>query len=92
MGVYVVSTIVSAVMVGYAIDSPPTIPFGVMLKMLSIPAIYHLNQSFNKGLGIYFYLNLGISRKEYLFIPFIIDFILFVVLIIIAGIIGYAIN
>lgn len=40
MGVYVVSTIVSAVMVGYVIDSPPTIPFGVMLKMLSIPAIY----------------------------------------------------
>ncbi|MCQ2116610.1 MAG: hypothetical protein MJY76_00505 [Bacteroidales bacterium] len=45
-----------------------------------------------KGLGVYFYLNLGISRKEYWLIPFVVEFAAFVVLMIISSIIGYAIG
>lgn len=41
---------------------------------------------------MYFYLNLGISRKEYYFIPFVVEFICFVILMFITGKIGYAIQ
>ena len=41
---------------------------------------------------MYFYLNLGISRNEYYFIPFVVEFIAFVLMMILIGTIGYAIR
>lgn len=41
---------------------------------------------------MYFYLNLGISRKEYWIIPFAVEFVAFTVLMVISSIIGFAIR
>ena len=60
--------------------------------MLSIPVLLYLFISLTRGLKIYFYLNLGISRVEYYAIPAIVEFIFFVICMIISGSIGYAIG
>ena len=41
---------------------------------------------------MYFYLNLGISRNEYYFSPCVVEFIAFVLMMILIGTIGYAIR
>lgn len=62
-----------------------------LLKLLSIPVIFYLQTSLTKGEGIYFYLNLGISRKEYYIIPMAVEFLAFTLISIITTIIGYGI-
>ena len=54
--------------------------------------MWHLSSNLTRGLRVYFYLNLGISRKEYWFIPFVVEFVAFIVLMVISSIIGYAIG
>lgn len=89
---YVLSAILTTVMSVFVIFEPIAIPVCVILKLLSIPVIWYLRSSLARGLGIYFYLNLGISRKEYWLIPVVVEFLAFVVLMIITGKIGYAIG
>ena len=72
--------------------SPYAIPMAILLKLVSIPIILYLYTTFSKKTEIYFYLNLGISRKEYHIIPFVVEFIGFILFIIIIGYIGNAIR
>lgn len=72
--------------------SPVSIPVCFIFKLLSIPIIYYLYTTFTKKTEIYFYLNLGISRNEYYVIPFVMEFLGFILLMIITGKIGYAIH
>ncbi len=90
--VYLISAILSLSMAVVVALSPNLIPSCILIKVVSIPIIHYLNVSMTNGMGIYFYLNLGISRKEYYSIPFIMDFLLFVLLMILAGVINYAIG
>ena len=69
---------------------PVAIPTCIMLKLISIPIVFYLYTSLSKKVEIYFYLNLGISRNEYYIIPFVVEFIAFVILMFITGKIGYA--
>ncbi len=89
--VYIVSAVLSLTLASVVLRSPVSIPFCFIIKAVSIPVIHYLNLNFNKGLGIYFYLNLGISRREYHAIPFVLDFIAFIILITVTGVIGYAV-
>ncbi|MBE6227797.1 MAG: hypothetical protein E7120_02865 [Bacteroidales bacterium] len=72
--------------------NPYAIPTCVLLKLVSIPIILYLYTTFTKETEIYFYLNLGISRKEYRFIPFVVEFIGFILFITLIAYIGDAIR
>ncbi|MDO5442239.1 MAG: hypothetical protein Q4G10_01070 [Bacteroidia bacterium] len=76
---------------GIVLFYPFILPACIILKILSIPVLLYLFMSLSKGLKIYFYLNLGISRIEYYTIPIAVEFIFFVICMIISGSIGYAI-
>ncbi len=54
--------------------------------------ILYLFHSFRKEVSIYFYINLGISRNEFCLIPIVVEFVAFVLFMIIAGNVGYAIR
>ncbi len=90
--IYLISAVLSVTMAALVVYRPVSIPFCVIIKLLSIPVIYYLNLTMTKGMGIYFYLNLGISRREYRSIPFIVDFILYILLMTVSGLTGYAIR
>ena len=89
---YVISVILTASMSLRVLYDPMSVSICIIIKLLSIPVIWYLISNLTKGLGVYFYLNLGISRKEYWLIPFVVEFAAFVVLMIISSIIGYAIG
>ena len=89
---YVISAILTVAMSALVVSEPTAVDICILLKLFSIPVIWYLNSNLTKGLGVYFYLNLGISRKEYWLIPFVVEFAAFVVLMIISSIIGYAIG
>lgn len=91
-GIYIVSGIVTLAMSFLVLYSPLAIPVCIMLKLISIPVIYYLYTRLSQREDIYFYINLGISRNEYHLIPFIVDFLAFILLMIITGKIGYAIQ
>ena len=84
---YVISAIVSIAMIAYV-----AMPACFLLKLLSIPCVWYLRSSLTRGLSVYFYINLGISRREYWLIPLVVEFVAFFVLLIIACIVGYAIG
>ena len=89
---YVISAILTVAMSLLVVSEPTAVDICILLKLFSIPVIWYLSSNLTKGLGVYFYLNLGISRKEYWLIPFVVEFAAFVVLMIISSIIGYAIG
>lgn len=76
----------------FVVFYPMMIPSFICVKLVSIPVIYYLRSLMERGFGIYFYLNLGISRREYMLVPVVVEFLAFVVLMVITGIIGYAIG
>ena len=88
--IYIISAILTVAMAVTVAFRPLAIPFCLLIKLFSIPIIAYLHASFSKSQEVYFYINLGISRKEYYLIPFAVDFIAFVLLIIVSGTIGYA--
>lgn len=90
--IYIVSAILSVAMASVVVFSPHAIPACVVIKLLSMPVIYYLNLKFSNEAVIYFYLNLGISRREYYLIPFVIEFLAFILLMIITGATGYVIG
>ncbi len=90
--VYLISAVLTAVMSALVIYSPVSMPFCFMIKVLSIPVIHYLNLEMTKGMGIYYYLNLGISRREYYSIPFVVEFVAFILMMTVSGLTGYAIR
>lgn len=89
---YVISAILTVAMSLLVVSEPAAVDICILFKLFSIPVIWYLSSNMTRGLGVYFYLNLGISRKEYWLIPFVVEFVAFVVLMVITGIIGYAIG
>lgn len=71
--------------------NPSNLAFGVIIKLISIPLIFLLNNSLARQQDMYFYLNLGISRNEYYIIPYAVDLAVFIILMIISCAIGNAI-
>lgn len=90
--IYVISAVLTLAMSLLVLFSPLSIPICIILKLLSIPVILYLYTNLTKKTEIYFYLNLGISRNEYYILPFVVEFLAFVLLMIITGKIGYAIR
>ncbi len=90
--IYLISAVFTVVMVVFAVFRPLAIPVCIIIKLCSMPVIYYLNFSFTKSMEMYFYLNLGISRREYRLMPFAVESVSFVMLMIISGSIGYAIS
>ena len=89
---YVISAVLTVAMTLRVASDPVSMPICIFIKVLSIPIIWYLCSNLKKGLEVYFYLNLGISRKEYWLIPFVVEFVAFIVLMVISGIIGYAVG
>lgn len=90
--IYIISALLTIAMSALVTFHPIYIPVCIMMKLLSIPVVYYLYRTMHNKTEMYFYLNLGISRNEYYFIPFVVEFIGFVLLMIIIGKIGYAIR
>lgn len=89
---YVISSILTMAMSILVIFSPGALPECILLKLASIPVIFYLFSTLSRSQSIYFYINLGISRKEYYLIPFAVEFAGFAVMMTICDIIGYAIG
>lgn len=89
---YVISGIMTLAASALVLFSPTAIPVCILLKLFSIPVILYLLISLQKGMSIFFYINLGISRIEYYAIPVAMEFVIFVLMMIISGNIGYAIQ
>lgn len=90
--IYAISAVLTVAASSLVFFNPYAIPMCVLLKLASIPIILYLYTTFTKETEIYFYLNLGISRKEYQFIPFVVEFIGFILFITIIAYIGDAIR
>ncbi len=71
---------------------PDSIPVCIFLKLLSLPVIYYLVRSFLKSGQIYFYINLGLSRLEYLLLPMIVEFIAFILVMIFCGVLAHVLS
>ena len=89
---YVISAILTVAMSLLVVSEPTAVDICMLFKLFSIPVIWYLRSDLTRGLGVYFYLNLGISRREYWLIPFVVEFVAFVVMMVISSIIAYAIR
>lgn len=75
-----------------ALLSSEVIPTLFILKVFSVPVILYLFHSLGNKDGMYFWLNLGISGKEYYLTPVVVDFLAFIVLVTICGFLGNVIG
>ena len=71
-----------------ALISPDIIPTMALLKVLSVPVILYLFFSLGRKDEVYFWLNMGISRREYYLVPVVVEFLFFLVLISLCGFLG----
>ena len=76
--IYAISAALTLAIASLVFFNPYAIPMCVLLKLVSVPIILYLFTTFTRNTEIYFYLNLGISRKEYYFIPFVVEFLGFI--------------
>ena len=90
--IYAISAVLTLAISSLVFFNPYAIPMGILLKLVSVPVILYLYINLTKNTEIYFYLNLGISRKEYYFIPFVVEFIGFILFITLIAYIGNAIR
>ena len=90
--IYAISAALTLAIASLVFFNPYAIPMGILLKLVSIPIILYLYTSLSKTTEIYFYLNLGISRKEYYLIPFVVEFIGFILFITLIAYLGNAIR
>ena len=90
--IYAISAVLTLALSSLVFFNPYAIPMCILLKLLSVPIILYLYTAMTRKMDIYFYLNLGISRNEYYIIPFVVEFIAFIILMLITGKIGYAIQ
>ena len=91
-GLYLVSMTMTLAASILALCEPLAVPVCILLKILSLPVVLYLFVSLSKGQNIYFYINLGISRIEYYAIPVTVEFVLFVICMVVFSSIGYAIG
>lgn len=91
-GIYLASAIYSLAAAVLCFFKPMSGLTCITLKLLAIPIIWYLFNSLQDKHAIYFYLNLGISRIEYYAIPFVVDFVCFLVLLMFSISIGYVIR
>lgn len=89
---YVISAVLTAAMLLLVLLDPAAVGICIILKSISIPVIWYLSSNLTRELGVYFYLNLGISRKEFWLIPFAVEYVAFVVLMVVSSVIGYAVR
>ena len=89
---YVISAILTVAMSALVVSEPTAVDICILFKLFSIPVIWYLSSNLTKGLGMYFYLNLGISRIEYYAIPFAVELAFFVFCMIVSSSIGYVIG
>ena len=89
--IYAISAALTLAIASLVFFNPYAIPMCVLLKLVSVPIILYLYTAFTKNTEIYFYLNLGI-RKEYYFIPFVVEFIGFILFITLIAYLGNAIR
>ena len=87
-----ISAVLTLAIASLVFFNPYAIPMAILLKLVSIPIIMYLYTTLTKNTEIYFYLNLGISRKEYYFIPFVVEFIGFILFITLIAYLGNAIR
>lgn len=90
--IYAISAALTLAISSLVFFNPYAIPMCVLLKLVSIPIILYLYTNLTNKTEIYFYLNLGISRKEYYFIPFVVEFIGFILFITLIAYSGNAIR
>jgi len=90
--IYAISAALTLAIASLVFFNPYAIPMCVLLKLVSVPIILYLYTSFTKKTEIYFYLNLGISRKEYYYIPFVVEFVGFLIFITLIAYLGNAIR
>ena len=90
--IYAISAALTVAISSLVFLNPYAIPMGILLKLVSIPIILYLYANLTRKTEIYFYLNLGISRKEYYFIPFVVEFIGFILFITLTAYSGNAIR
>ena len=90
--IYAISAALTLAISSLIFFNPYAIPMCILLKLVSVPVILYLYINLTKNTEIYFYLNLGISRKEYYFIPFVVEFIGFILFITLIAYLGDAIR
>ena len=90
--IYAISAVLTLAISFLIFFNPYAIPMCILLKLVSVPVILYLYINLTKNTEIYFYLNLGISRKEYYFIPFVVEFIGFILFITLIAYLGNAIR
>ena len=90
--IYSISAALTIAISSLVFFNPYAIPMGILLKLVSIPIILYLYANLTKKTEIYFYLNLGIRRKEYYLIPFVVEFIGFILFITLIAYLGNAIR
>ena len=90
--IYAISAVLTLAISFLIFFNPYAIPMCILLKLVSVPVILYLYINLTKNTEIYFYLNLGISRKEYYFIPFVVEFIGFILFITLIAYLGDAIR
>ena len=90
--IYAISAVLTLAISSLVFFNPYAIPMAILLKLVSIPIILYLYTTFTKKTEIYFYLKLGISRKEYYYIPFVVEFVGFLIFITLIGYLGNAIR
>ena len=90
--IYAISAVLTSAISSLVFFNPYAVPMCVLLKLVSIPIILYLYTNLTDKTVIYFYLNLGISRKEYYYIPFVVEFVGFLIFITLIGYLGNAIR
>ena len=90
--IYAISAALTVAISSLVFLNPYASPMGILLKLVSIPIILYLYANLTRKTEIYFYLNLGISRKEYYLIPFVVEFIGFILFITLTAYSGNAIR
>lgn len=88
--IYAISSVLTVAVSTLVFLTPYAIPMCVLMKLGSIPVILYLYTTFQNRNELYFYLNLSISRNEYLFIPVVVEFIGFILFLTITAMIGNA--
>lgn len=90
--IYAISLPLTLSAAAVALFSTGVIPTFLLLKAFSVPVILYLFTTLGKKDEIYFWLNMGISRKEYYLTPVVVDLLVFIVLISVCGFLGNVIG
>ena len=89
---YVISAILTVPMAVLVVFYPMMVSAFICIKIISALIIFYLRSILESGFRMYFYINLGISKREYWLVPIIVEFAAFVILMVVSNRIGYAIG